>query len=77
MVKGRSLTAGLRGPGRRPPSFESSLLGVLDNHVRTVLIRRMIKQASNVVDEKWIQQIRDFLLVGEVKSAVKRNPDAF
>jgi hypothetical protein len=35
----------------------------------------MIKQCSNVVDEQRIQLLCNLLLVGKLKSSLKRNPD--
>ena len=38
------------------------------------LIRRMIEQRSDVVNEKWIEHFGDFLFVREIQRAIEWNP---
>ena len=39
------------------------------------LVGGMVEQSANVMDEKGIQQLRDFLFVRKVKCSFKGNPD--
>jgi hypothetical protein len=38
------------------------------------LVRRMVEQCANVMNEKWIEKLRDLLLVREVQRAIEWNP---
>jgi hypothetical protein len=40
-----------------------------------VLVGRVVEQGANVVDEEWVEQLSNLLLVGKIKSPVIRNPD--
>jgi hypothetical protein len=41
---------------------------------RIATIDRVVKESSNVVDEEWIEEFGNLLLVGEFERAFKRNP---
>ena len=38
------------------------------------LVRRMVEQCANVMNEKWIEMLGDLLLVREVQRAIEWNP---
>ena len=44
------------------------------NGIGSVLIGRMVQQASNIVDEQWIKLLRDLLLVCKIQCAFKGDP---
>ena len=38
------------------------------------LIGWMVKQCANVVNKQWIKELSDLFFVGEIQSAIERNP---
>lgn len=40
------------------------------------LVGRVVEQGTNVVNKQRVQELGDFLLIGEVQRAVERNPAA-
>jgi hypothetical protein len=44
---------------------------------RIAAIDRVVKESTNVVDEEWIEEFGNLLLVGEFKGTFEWNPDAF
>ena len=55
-------------------AFQASVVRFLDHHVRSVLVGRVIQQTSDVVDEQWIQEICDLLLVCKLQRTFEGNP---
>ena len=49
--------------------------GSLHNLAGPSLIRGVVKELADVVDKERIEKFSDLLLVREVKSAFKRDPD--
>ena len=41
---------------------------------RVATIDRVVKESSNVVDEEWIEEFGNLLLVGEFKGTFEWNP---
>lgn len=74
MVQRRGRLGRLRRPGRLR-AFEPALLRLLHHHVGPALVRWMVQQAANVMHKKWIEQVGDLLLVGELESPLKRDPE--
>jgi hypothetical protein len=44
------------------------------NRTRPSLVRGMIEQPANVVNEEWIKLIRDLFLVGKIQCSIEWNP---
>ena len=53
------------------------LLFLMSSHHRgrPVVIRRVIEESSDVVNEEWIQGFCDLLPVRKIQGAIKRDPD--
>lgn len=38
------------------------------------LVGGVVKKSTNVVNEEWVQEFGNFLLVGKIQSAIERDP---
>ena len=62
MMQGRRLRA--RGSSNLR-AFQAPLLRLLDHHVCTCLVGRVVQQTANVVDKQRVQQVGDLFFVGK------------
>jgi hypothetical protein len=74
MVMERRRLRTLRGSCSLGP-FQPSLLRIVHNHIGPTRVSGMIQQSPDVMHKEGIEQIGDFLLIGEIESTLKGNPE--
>jgi hypothetical protein len=47
----------------------------VDDHVGPVGILWVVQKTTNVVNKQWVEQVRNFLFVGEIEGSFVRNPE--
>ena len=72
MMVQRSGLRALSSPQRR--TVYPTSLSSMHHRVGRVVVCRMIEEATDVVYEKRVQLVSDFLLVGEIQSSLEWNP---
>lgn len=55
-------------------SLDSTPFGRLHDRIGSGLIRRVVEETTNVMNEERIQLLCDLLFVGKVKSPLERDP---